>query len=104
MLPVFVLSLARRDLQDAIDWFEDQDPKLAVRFKDAFFEAINLIGRHPEIYALLDEVHRVAPVSPFPCRFIYRVLPDRIKVVVVYHESRRPSYWMDRLDDAGGDE
>jgi hypothetical protein len=41
----------------------------------------------------------VVPVRRFPYQLIFLTSSDEIVVVAVMHERRRPTYWIDRLDE-----
>lgn len=86
--PVRLSPLASRDLQQARDWFDGQEPGLGDAFLERVNETIQRIATNPEQYqlALLD-LHR-APVRTFKYSVWYRVLPDSSVVVACLSDRR----------------
>jgi plasmid stabilization system protein ParE len=96
MLPVDYLPAARRDFDEAFDWYAERSTHAAVRFVNAVDAALLMISRFPQRFAAVDDLHRECPIKRFPFRIVYRVAADRIVVVAVAHAKRRPGYWKDR--------
>jgi plasmid stabilization system protein ParE len=91
------LSIAEAELAEAIEYYDEQEPGLGRLFLDAVAEAGEKIRRNPEIWSFFERPLRGYRVMPFPYRLLYRELPDRIQIVSVFHLSRRPGSWRDRL-------
>jgi plasmid stabilization system protein ParE len=96
MLPVELLSGARRDFDESFDWYTSQSPRAALRFAEAVDAALISIAANPLRFAGPDGIHREHPLKKFPFRIDYRKLEDRILVVAIAHAKRRPGYWHDR--------
>jgi len=91
------LSIAEIELADAISFYDEKQPGVGKLFVDAVQEAGDRIRRNPEWWPLLEAPVRGCRVYPFPYRLLYRELPDRIQIIGVYHFSRRPDGWKNRL-------
>jgi plasmid stabilization system protein ParE len=91
------LSIAEMELAEAINFYDEKQPGVGKLFLDAICEAGENIRRNPEWWPVLEAPVRGCRVFPFPYRLLYRELPDRIQIVAVYHSSRRPDGWKDRL-------
>jgi plasmid stabilization system protein ParE len=91
------LSVAEIELSEAAAFYEKRQPGLGKAFLDAVRETGERIQRNPEMWAFYKEPIRSHRVAPFSYRLLYRELPDRIQVVAVFHLSRKPGYWKDRL-------
>lgn len=58
--------------------------------------ALDGISQFPELYALLWQDVRAAPIRRHPYVIYYRVLADRVEVFAVLHARRDPSEWQSR--------
>jgi plasmid stabilization system protein ParE len=78
-------------------WYERQSAELGQRFVDEVNRVLKLIQANPARYGFADGDVREAPLRRFPFAVYYRVLPDRIRVLAVYHTARDPSGWQSRV-------
>lgn len=92
------LSVAEIELVEAAQYYDEQEPGLGKIFLDAVAEAGEQIRRQPEFWAFYEKPVRGYRVAPFPYRLLYRELFDRIQIVAVFHLSRHPESWRDRLN------
>jgi len=87
-------------------WYDARRQGLGNQLIDETWAAIERIRTTPqafgryEFYRGPDEVRR-APVARFPYGVIYLVDPDRIAILALAPDKRRPLYWLNRLRDAG---
>ena len=91
------LSVAEIELTEAAQFYEKQENGLGKVFLDAVAEAGEKIRRNPEHWSFYGKPIRGYRVMPFPYRLLYRELPDRVQIVAVFHLSRRPESWKERL-------
>jgi toxin ParE1/3/4 len=91
------LSIAEIELAEAAEFYEERERGLGRDFLDAVRRAGEQIRRNPGMWPYYEEPVRSYRVLPFPYRLLYRELPDRVQVVAVWHLSRRPGSWRDRL-------
>jgi toxin ParE1/3/4 len=76
-----------------------QSKGLGKRFVSAIDEALNRIERLPSIFPEVCPGVRRALVIGFPYKVIFREANNRIIVIAVYHASRDPAGWQERIDD-----
>jgi len=90
-----LLRRAEIDLEAAVSWYESYSSRAARRFETAVASALERIGAHPEMYALVDDRHRVCPIRRSRYLLVYRFDPaaDEVVVVAVVHGSRDPRPW-----------
>jgi plasmid stabilization system protein ParE len=95
MASVRLLRRAEADLETAVAWYESYSSRAARRFENAVNSALQRIAAHPEIYALVDDRHRLCPVRRSRYFLVYRFDPatDEVVVVAVAHGSRDPGPW-----------
>ena len=91
------LSVALRELEDAIQYYEDADPGLGLRFYSEVRNAIERIKLFPEAWQPISKRTRQCRTKVFPFGIIYSIRGDEIVVVAVAHLKRRPGYWKDRV-------
>jgi hypothetical protein len=86
------------DLQQAIDWYNEQQKGLGKKFISSVKRGYTLLKRDPFCIAIKYDEIRCLPVSKFPYTIHYRTEKDSRTVVVfaVYHTSRNPEKWKHR--------
>ena len=86
---------------DAASWYQERREGLGLAFLAALDDAVESIKRWPRAGALVADVAkdlevRQIPVPRFPYFVAYLVDDERIVVLAVAHERRRPRYWVRR--------
>lgn len=87
---------ARAEMLEAYDWYTEQNPTAG----DAFFVEVDRvmasIAARPRTWPQhIEGTHRCL-LRRFPYSVIYRILEDRVEIVAVAHQKRRPGYWRGR--------
>jgi plasmid stabilization system protein ParE len=62
-----------------------------------FCEVEEGIRRQPEMYALVYETYRRALLRRFPYALFYEYADETVTVYAVFHTSRDPDKWRQRL-------
>ena len=93
------LRRAEADLEEAVSWYEARSPQVARRFEDAVTSALDRLAGMPEMYALVDDRHRLCPLrkSPYVLVYRYEAADDEVVVVAVVHTSQDPPTWRSRV-------
>ena len=86
-----------RDIANAYAWYEDQRIGLGEEFLSCVEACIELIRRTPEINAFIYENYRRGLVRRFPYTIFYEYAGDAITIYSVFHSSRDPRKWLQRL-------
>ena len=88
-------------MAEAARWYETHRPRLGTEFLDAVGTTVSQIAEAPRIGSLVpgvsDETIRRRPVRRFPYHVVYMELPDRLQLLAIAHDRRRPGYWSGRL-------
>ena len=92
-MTVRILAPARRELQDAIRYYNAQRPRLGVEFRDEARETIKRITRFPEAWHPLTAGIRRCQMNRFPYGLIYTVTETAILIIAFAHLHRVPEYW-----------
>jgi plasmid stabilization system protein ParE len=95
-LPLEFHPAVRRESDSAFRWYERQRPGLGTDFLDSVEQVLAEVTANPTRFASAERDIREAALSRFPYAIYYRVLPDRIRVLAVYHLSRDPTAWQSR--------
>ncbi len=97
----FLLEAAERERDEAIAWYEHERPGLGREFLECYEAAVQYALRFPEAGRLVTsrlrgEVRRCG-LERFPYDLVTTVDGERLIVVAVAHQKRRPGYWRTRL-------
>jgi mRNA-degrading endonuclease RelE of RelBE toxin-antitoxin system len=87
---------ARRELFEAVLYYDGIDLRLGNQFIQAVERTIDRIEQFPEAWASLSLNSRRCRVSNFPYGVVYQIMDNTITIVAVMHLHRKPDYWADR--------
>lgn len=88
---------AQADLQEATDWYLDALAFAAAdEFADELDRAWLRLAEFPALGVTGKQGTRLLRLNKFPYSLVYRIEPDRVRVIAVAHHSRRPGYWRGR--------
>ena len=96
MKPLYFHERTSREMTEAAQFYESRADGLGLVFLDDVEHAITLIREHPEAFPIVRDIIRKIPLNRFPYNIIYVIEPDRIRVLAVAHQKRRPTYWRTR--------
>ena len=89
-------ELAKFELNDAVVFFEHETKGLGHRFLSAVQAAVIQIQQHPEASPIIDQDVRRKVVRKFSYSIMFSIKPDRIRILAVANQKRRPFYWLGR--------
>jgi plasmid stabilization system protein ParE len=100
-LSVRISEEADAEMVEAARWYETHRAGLGSDFLDAVDTAVTRLAEAPRLGSPVpgvpDETIRRRPVHRFPYHVVYVELSDRIQVLAIAHDRRRPGYWAGRL-------
>lgn len=88
---------ADRDIDEAYGWYERQREGLGEEFLSSVDACIQAICRSPLLHAVVHENYRRCLVRRFPYAVFYEHADERVTVYCVFHTSRDPAKWRQRL-------
>ena len=89
---------ARVEFEDAVAWYNEREPGLGDRFTDEVNATIQRILKDPERFPLSGRTVHKARLETFDKYNIhFRIKPDFIGVVAVFHGARKPGQLRRRL-------
>lgn len=93
------LEPAKRELYEAIVFYDIQRPGLGKEFAKEVEDTIEKIKQTPEAWTTISSSKRVRRclTHRFPYGVFYQIRQDTLLVVAVWHHSRRPKAWQNRL-------
>ena len=85
------------ELLEARDYYNERSPGLGTEFVDEFEKRVSTIIAMPERWMIVQRDVRRALMKRFPYVIYFRILSsDTIRVTVVKHERRHPSFGLRR--------
>src|SRR5215470_10901655 len=85
------------DLAEVYVWYEHRRIGLGEEFLSSVNACLEGIRRQPEMYALVYETYRRALLRRFPYALFYEYADATVTVYAVFHTSRDPDKWRQRL-------
>jgi plasmid stabilization system protein ParE len=89
-------SEARKELDEAYNWYESQQSGLGDEFLEYVDEVLNRICQQPELYVVVYRDVRRVVLQRFPYVISYRIISSRIVITGVFHGRRDPKIWFER--------
>lgn len=89
---------ARAEFLAAVEYYEEGQTGLGLRFRRAVEAEVESIGAMPFRFRVLHEPFRRCLIPKFPYAIIFSIEPDFVLVIALAHTKRRPGYWQDRID------
>jgi plasmid stabilization system protein ParE len=100
-LTIRISDEADAEMAEAARWYETHRTGLGVEFVDAVDTAVAKVAELPRmgspVPGVSDPATRRRPVRRFPYHVVYVELADRLQILAIAHDRRRPGYWMGRL-------
>ena len=94
--PIRLDPAAKREIDEAAEFYDSEDPGLGGAFLDAVERAFKQIQAFPDSSPISLAPVRTKALSAFPFSVIYWVNDDVIIVLAVAHHRRQPGYWRGR--------
>lgn len=91
------LSLAQRELDDTVAWYNEQALGLGQEFLDELDRVVRRAVTFPMSCPEIEPGVRRCLLARFPYGLIYGIDRTTIVVVAVAHLHREPRYWVDRV-------
>lgn len=91
-MTIEISTLAYSEIEDARVYYNLQQENLGERFKEHIKQSVDSIAQFPMLYPkITDELHRVV-VYKFPYSIFYALFDEKIVIVSVAHQHRKPFY------------
>jgi len=94
---VVIQDAARQELRETTAWYRASNPSVADRFVTEVFKTLEHLERFPTPGKRIPFVGgsaRRTPVVGFPYYVVFEEFADRIEILAIAHNRRRPGYWL----------
>ncbi len=91
-------SLAKSELMNAVDWYENERKGRGAKFLIAYLKTLKTLLANPLTFSKdFDEV-RKAHVTKFPYTIYYEAIGNELFIYAVFHHKRSPDAWKGRTN------
>jgi plasmid stabilization system protein ParE len=95
---VLVSARAARELEEAIEWYNEEKPGLGRAFARTFRAATAVLRENPFLYPIAYSDFRRMTLAHFPYSILFDIRGNLVVIGSCFHQSRDPSEW----EDEGG--
>ncbi len=89
--------LVQRDVREILSYYtREASASVGDRFFQEFLAVVDKALENPKSYHRISSILRRANVPGFPYHFLYREIDHGIRVLVLRHDRRHPSYGLMR--------
>lgn len=96
-----ILSCAERELVDAVDHYNQEQPGLGFVFAAEVQKALDRIRSFANAWPRFSKRARRYIVQRFPYGVLYQVRADGVLVLAIMHLRRDPKSWHERVGERG---
>lgn len=96
MKPLVVHPEAEAELQVAAGYYEERVAGLGSEFLEEIGDCFRRVEAAPGSWPVAYGTFRRVYARRFPYTVFYEERPDRISVLAIAHQKRRPGYWRKR--------
>lgn len=89
---------AEADLDDSYNYYNEISFSVADTFIKQIGLSFDFIKQNPEVSPVILRSLRKFVVVRFPFVIYYRLIEETIQVVAIFHTSRNPKIWNERLN------
>jgi len=93
-----ILEIARREFDEAKEFYEIEQPGLGTRFEEQIKHSLLRIRQYPQAWPPERKAIRRYLVHKFPYKILYSIQDEIVVVLAFAHLHRQPDYWIDRLN------
>lgn len=84
------------ELNNAVDYYEEQGTGLGIDFIKEIQKGIDMISRFPDSWQQISVSTRRLIIKKFPYGIIYMSYDKVLYIIAVMHLNRKPGYWKTR--------
>ena len=94
---IVLIPPADKELDDAINYYNEEIPGLGDAFYEEFIKAADLLSMFPNIWRKVGDNTRRAKIKKFPYLILYVVEKGDILITCIAHQHRDPRYYNQRV-------
>ncbi len=86
------------EVKGSFVWYEEQLQGLGNQFLNELEDGYTAISNFPDTWATFQYGFKRYILNRFPFSIVYKLTPQNIFIIAVMHNSRKPLYWLDRIN------
>jgi plasmid stabilization system protein ParE len=94
---IFFTDEALNDIHEFFIWYKSIHPKLALNFEMELEKEIVRLNKNPFLFSRRYKKIQIVFLRRFPIGIHYVIYGNDIKVIAVFHTSKSPVNWDQRL-------
>lgn len=94
---MFFHQAAKEEFLKTRDYYDKLFFGLGKSFIIEIEKTINIIKRNPLAYPIIKQNIRNAVIMKFPYSILYIIENDKIYLLAIMHQKRKPLYWKNRI-------
>lgn len=95
---IILIPPADKELNEAIDYYNDQLAGLGEQLYTAFLDTVGYISQTPDAWRKIGTNTRRINIKRFPYLILYVLDGQDILITCIAHQHRNPTYYMERAD------
>lgn len=88
-----ILEKAQNELEDAVDYYNQDCPGLGFEFADEVFRTIARVSDNPVAWQKISARTRRCITHRFPYGVLYQIRKEELLIVSIMHLHRHPDSW-----------
>ena len=92
-------KIAKEEYDDALNYYNDENKTLGIKFKNEIKQSINNILKFPTLYPKINENIRKCVTHTFPFTIFYTLKDDYIFILAVANHYKNPKYYIQRFNN-----
>ena len=94
---IILIPPSDKELEEAIDYYNDQMFGLGEQFYDSFLSSIAYISIAPDVWRKVGKNTRRINIKRFPYLILYVLDGNNILITCIAHQHRNPTYYTNRI-------
>ncbi len=96
MLQLQIRTLAKEDIQQIVDYYEDISTQVTDNFLIDLYADLELLQGNPQIFQVKYRQTHVRYMKRFPFGIHYQFDTEKVVILAVLHTSKNPKVWESR--------
>jgi len=92
-------KIAKEEYDDALNYYNDENKTLGIKFKNEIKQSINNISKFPTLYPKINEHIRKCVTHTFPFTIFYIIKDDSIFILAIANHYKNPEYYIQRFSN-----
>lgn len=95
---ILIAKEAQEDIDEAIQWYQEQQDGLGIRFYFEVLKQLEKLENTPEHYSFIHNKYRHLVLDSFPFHIIFLIKEtSQVLVLAVFHTSKDPQRFINRM-------